>query len=509
MAMIPKKHVPTVLIVLDGFGMRTHKEGNAIALAQTPNITQWFHSYPTALLKASGSAVGLPENMMGNSQVGHMTLGCGRIIEQPLKRINNAIDDGSFFTNPLLVETLKHVKSKDSTLHIMALLSDAGIHGYIDHVHAYLKAAVQQGVTRIVVHAFLDGRDTPPRSAQIFLEQLEAMLKDFKCGVIGSMHGRFYAMDRDHHWDRTEKSYTVLTQNSLETPLDWRKILEQSYAQGITDEFVLPVQLVPHAIIQDGDGIIFANIRSDRARQLASCFIQPDFKKFKVRHIDLSCFLTPVSYGAGLRTSILFPPVAVRNTLKDVLAQHEKTMFSIAETEKYAHVTYFFSGGNEKILQHEVRILIPSVKAITYANIPAMSGALITQAVLKSLKKFPRDFYLINYANADMVGHSGNLNATIKAVEFLDGELKKLYDIVVEHMGGTMYITADHGKAEQMIDAKTGQPRTAHTTNLVPFIMLRKDLENSGKKLTLKELADVAPFILHNMGLEAPEDMKR
>lgn len=508
--MVYKKHVPTALIILDGFGVRTHKEGNAISLAHTSNIDQWLKKYPHTVLKASGSAVGLPEGIMGNSQVGHMAIGCGRIISQPLTIINNAITDNSFFTNPQLITQLNLIKSARKTLHIMGLLSDAGIHADIGHMQAYIQAAIQEGVSRIIVHAFLDGRDTPVQSAAHFLERIEQSLRDdAPYGDIGSIHGRFYAMDRDHHWDRTEKSYRVLTSNSIETKKDWRSVLNESYAQGITDEFLVPTQLIPDAIVRDGDGIIFTNIRPDRARQLTACFVQPQFNKFAVRSIPLLFFITPVCYGQKIKTIVLYPSSHIKNTLKDILAMHDKTMFSIAETEKYAHVTYFFSGGSEKIVPHEIRILIPSVKATTYAHLPAMSAPAITHAIIKSLKKFPRDFYLINYANADMVGHSGNLNATIKAIEVLDEELKKLYDIIVEQMGGTMYITADHGKAEQMIDTKTEQARTAHTTNPVPFIMIRKDLENSGKKLALKELSDIAPFILENMGIPIPEEMQQ
>lgn len=509
LTMTSKKHIPTALIILDGFGFRTNIEGNAIALADTPNLDQWLKSYPNTLLKASGIAVGLPEGIIGNSEVGHMAIGCGRIIEQPLTIINKAIADGSFFTDPMLVKYLKNIKKSNKALHIMGLLSDAGVQSDLGHLFAFLKAATQQDIKNIIVHAFLDGRDTPPRSAEIFLEKLENKLKELECGIIGSIHGRFYPMDRDHHWDRIEKSYRTLTQDQTQIKQDWRIVLKENYAQGITDEFILPTQLVPKAIISDNDGIIFFNIRSDRARELTRCFVDPQFKKFKTNKLALDFFITPVSYGAGLKTTVLYPETLPKNTLKDILAAHDKTMFSIAETEKYAHVTYFFSGGNEKIMHHEIRILIPSIKATTYVQSPAMSAPLITQSIIKSLRKFPRDFYLINYANADMVGHSGNLNSTIKAVEVLDDELRKLYDTIVQQMGGTMYITADHGKAEQMIDSKTGQARTAHTTNPVPFIMLRKDLENSGKKLTLKQLSDIAPFILENMGIIVPTEMKK
>jgi len=507
--MIHKKHIPTVLIILDGFGFRTNPEGNAVSLADTPNLTKWLKEYPHTLLRASGIAVGLPEGFVGNSEVGHMAIGCGRIIQQPLSTIQNAIANGSFFSNPILVEKLRELKDKQQTLHIMGLLSDAGIHSHMDHLKAYIKTAVQEGITNIVVHAFLDGRDTPPRTAEFYLEKLELILKTVGHGKIGSIQGRFYAMDRNHSWDRTESSYRSLTEQQTTQAADWRTVVKSNYAQNVTDEFIPPTQLDPSGYIKPGDGIIFINIRSDRARQLTTSFIQPDFKKFKIHKLDLTFFITPVSYSPLLHTTVLYPEAKVAHCLKDVLAAHEKSQLSIAETEKYAHVTYFFSGGNEKIVNQEVRILVPSIQTASYANYPAMSAPLITQAVIKSLKRFPRDFYLVNYANADMVGHSGNLGATIKAIEILDAELKKIYDIVVEQMGGTMYITADHGKAEQMIDSKTGQPRTAHTTNPVPFVMIRNNLENSGMKLDIKELANIAPLILKNMGLPVPDEMKK
>lgn len=497
--MVHKKHIPTALVILDGFGFRTNSEGNAIALAKTPNLDRWLKIYPNTVLKASGTAVGLPEGTIGNSEVGHITIGTGRIIQQPLTVINHAIEDGSFFTNPILCNELGKLRTTGKTVHIMGLLSNAGVHSSTKHLYAFIKAAQQQGIARIVVHPFLDGRDVAPKSAEPLLETLQKNLEQTGIGIIGSLHGRFYAMDRDRHWERTEKSYRVLTQKQNGSLPHWREALQASYAQGITDEFFVPTQVAPNAQICNGDGIIFINIRPDRARQLTQCFTQPHFKQFKTQALDLAFFITPVTYGTQTPSLVLYPQPIPDNTLKDILAQHEKTIFSIAETEKYAHVTYFFSGGNEKIVHHEIRILIPSIKAVSYAPYPAMSAPLITQAVIKSLRRFPRDFYLINYANADMVGHSGNLNATIKAIEVLDEELGKLYDVVVQEMGGTLYITADHGKAEQMIDSKTGQPRTAHTTNPVPFIMLRKGLENSGEKLPLKGLSDIAGFILKEM----------
>jgi 2,3-bisphosphoglycerate-independent phosphoglycerate mutase len=506
--MAHKKNKPTALIILDGFGTRPYKEGNAVSMAYMPSFNSWMKEYPSAIIKASGSAVGLLDGMMGNSQVGHMAIGCGRVVQQPIVHIDKAIADGSFFANNNLVNALESIRKTGKRLHIMGLLSDAGIHNYIGHLKAYVNAAITHGVSQIVLHAFLDGRDTPPRSAHIFLQQAQAILAQEKCGVIGSIHGRFYAMDRDNHWDRTRKSYEVLTQNISSVPVSWQDALDLSYAQGVTDEFLVPVQLDPGAAIQDGDGIIFTNIRPDRARQLTACFVKKNFTHFPLQTIQVSFFVTPISYGAGLHTTVLFPYTPVKNTLKDVLSQHEKTIFSVAETEKYAHVTYFFSGGTEKIFPHEVRILVPSIKVSSYAQVPAMSAQGITQSVLKSLKKNPRDFYLINYANADMVGHSGNIPATVKALEILDEELKKLYEVIVHQMNGTMYVTADHGKAEQMLDVQSGQPRTAHTTNPVPFVMLRNDLKHGKSKLSIKKLSDIAALILSNMDISVPEEMK-
>ncbi|MDR3550368.1 MAG: 2,3-bisphosphoglycerate-independent phosphoglycerate mutase [Candidatus Babeliales bacterium] len=500
---------PTALVILDGFGYSPNTQNNAIAQGKMPHFNSWMERYPHTLLKASGQAVGLLDNVIGNSEVGHMTIGAGRIIQQPLTIIHNAITDGSFFENPLLLEKLAMLKKTGNTLHIMGLLSDAGVHSHTELLYALIKAAVTAGITHIIIHPFLDGRDVAPRSAQHYMQQLDNYLKTTDCGIIGSIHGRFYAMDRDHNWDRTNLSYQALTQLQPSTYTTWQELIKANYAQGITDEFIVPTQLSPKAVIKQGDGIIFFNIRPDRARQLTQAFIDPIFKQFPTQHLNLSCFITPVTYGDALKTDVLFTPPLIKNTLKEVLSDHDKSMLSIAETEKYAHVTYFFAGGKEKIFNTEVRILIPSVATKSFADFPAMSAPLITQAVIKSLEKAPKCFYLINYANADMVGHSGDLNATIKAVECLDKELEELYQVIVEQMDGTLYITADHGKAEQMFDPKTNQPCTSHTTNPVPFIMLRKDLENKEMALPLTQLADIAPWILEHMELPVPDEMKR
>lgn len=500
------KH-PTALVILDGFGYHKNSLYNAISQAKKPNLDAWFSHYPHALLKASGHAVGLLDNYMGNSEVGHMTIGAGRIVQQPISLIHDAIIDKSFFKNPVLVEKLAALKKSGDALHIMGLVSDGGVHSDIEHLYAFLDAAHQHGIKYVYIHAFLDGRDTPPRSAMTYLNQLDQALTLFEFGSIGSLHGRFYAMDRDKNWDRTEKSYRILTENQ-DTPQCWQDALEKQYAQGTTDEFFIPTQLDPTSTIQQGDGVIFFNIRADRARQLAAAFVDPIFNYFPVKKLNLSFFMTPVPYASDLKTDVLYKPVSVNNVLEDVLAGNNKTIFSIAETEKYAHVTYFFNGGREQPTPTETRILIPSIKSHDYINNPEMRAREITDAVLASLTSDPKDFYLINYANADMVGHSGNLAATVAAIECLDSELKRLYDQVVERMNGTLYITADHGNAEEMIDPATHEPKTSHTTNPVPFIMLQKGISPS-MKLPLCELSDIAPFILRTMGLDVPEEMTR
>ena len=499
----------TALIILDGFGYREAINYNAIYHAHTPNYDAWMQEYPHAILGASGTHVGLPEGNIGSSEAGHLTIGSGRIIKESVTIINDAIATKSFFSNPILISTLKKLKT-DKTLHLMGLLSDASVHANLKQLYAFLEVAKQQGITNIVIHPFLDGRDTPPQSAGQYLQLLEKKLTELGIGKIGSIHGRLYAMDRDKNWNRTEQSYRTLTEPQQIPYPSWEQAVEHYYTINTTDEFIPPTQLDKDAYIKNGDGIIFFNFRPDRARQLATAFINPDFDSFKRKLLKLAFFITPTVYNTKLQTEALYPAQKnATNSLKDVLMQHGKTIFSIAETEKYAHVTYFFDGGREDSAPNETRILVPSLHTKQYAKQPEMSAHAITEKVLESLKTDPRDFYLINYANADMVGHSGNFGATIKAIECLDKQLSILYNQIVEKMGGTMYITADHGNAEDMYDEEAHQPRTAHTTNPVPFIMLRNDLKGKGgEKLPLKQLSAIAPFILKNMDLPVPKEME-
>ena len=487
---------PVVLVILDGFGYRKETQHNAIALAQTPMLDYLTNAFPHTLINASGTAVGLPPGTMGNSEVGHITIGAGKRIKQMAVRINEVIQNHSFFTNPILIQQLKTLP-KDKALHFIGLCSNANVHSNINHLKAYLKVAQQQRVKTVYIHAFLDGRDTPPQSAQEYLEQIETLIKTFPFAKLGSISGRFYAMDRDTNWERTKRTYDILTRKYPPKFTSWHSALTHYYDKKIGDEFIPPIQLDPQSIIQSGDGIIFFNFRPDRARQLTAAFIQPNFSHFKTKKIILRFFITPNNYKTKqFKTIVLFGEKPIRNTLKDILQRHHKQFYSIAETEKYAHITYFFAGGKEKKYPNETRILISSLAAKTYANFPCMSAPTITKNVLEELKSNKYDFYLINYANADMVGHSGDLQATIAAVECLDRQLEKLYKEVVEQKDGTLIITADHGNAEDMFDTQAQQPKTSHTTNQVPFMVIQQQLKKKKIKLPVKELADIMPFIL-------------
>jgi 2,3-bisphosphoglycerate-independent phosphoglycerate mutase len=486
---------PVVLVILDGFGYSTELNFNAVASASMPTLTQISKLHPHVLLQASGAAVGLPEGMMGNSEVGHSTMGAGRIIKQPITVINDMIETGEFFKNEALLKCMNHARDSNTTLHLLGLLSDAGVHSSEKHLYALITMAAQHHVKKIVIHAFLDGRDSPPFSAAEHLEALQRKLEPHG-GVIGSIHGRFYAMDRDTNWERTEKSIAVLEQPHKDG-VPWQQALAQGYAQGISDEFIEPTVITPHTEIKPGDSVIFFNVREDRMRQLTS----------KIdKNIKPLCIVTAISYEPSLKTDVIYNKPVITHTLLDEIEKAGLRIFTIAETEKYAHVTYFFSGGKEIKRSCETRILIPSHKVKSYADDPCMSAPEITQAVTDSLKKDPCDFYLINFANADMVAHTGNFKATVEALECLDKQLAALYQAVVKELHGTLIITADHGKAEKMWDFKTQQPRTAHTTNLVPFYYVTD--HNTPHSLPLTQLRDVAPFILKKLHIAIPHEMQ-
>jgi 2,3-bisphosphoglycerate-independent phosphoglycerate mutase len=513
---------PVLLIILDGFGHSEQASYNAIANARTPNFTHWLSTYPHTTLQASGQDVGLLPGTIGTSEVGHLTIGAGRVVPESVLLLHRAIDDGSFFTNDVLVTSLAALKKVGGRLHLMGLLSDAGVHSHEKHLHALIKAAIQAGITKIFIHPFLDGRDTPPRSAQIYLENLQRIIDAYGTGTIATIAGRFYAMDRDNNWDRTQQAYDCLTHSQPTAYHTWQSALPAYYHQGITDEFIPPTQFDAQGIVMPSDGIIFFNFRADRARQLTRCFVDPHKLPFSASGVPLTFFITATEYDHVLaidtkmvaRTGALLVKNKVENTLKEVLARAGKAVFSIAETEKYAHVTYFFSGGKEGKIGNEQQVLIPSIKTKDYIGHPEMKAAEITDTVLKSLVQDRIDFYLINYANADMVGHSGNYAATIKAVECLDTQLKRLYDVVVTTMDGTIYITGDHGNAESMFDEQSQQPKTSHTLNPVPFIMINKEVAHKSfailaSSARLHGLRDIAPFILTQMGIAVPDEMKQ
>jgi len=402
-----------VLVILDGFGYRKDKAYNAISQAKTPTLDFFYQHFPHTLLAASGPAVGLPPGCSGNSEAGHTTLGAGHIILQPVTLLDHAIDGNSFFHNTVLHKTITQLPT-DKKLHIIGLASDAGIHSMTRHIITCVQIAHNHNIHSVFVHALLDGRDSPPRSASVFLTHLNSALRTIKTGILGSVCGRFYGMDRDKNWERTQAYYRMLTTRADPPFCSWKHVLDYYYPHQITDEFIPPTLLNPHAVIEPHDGIIFINVRPDRARQLTTCFLGSPTLPFKTKNISLTFFITPFSYGTDLQTTELYPQEPINKTLKEILNEQNKTVFSIAETEKYAHITYFFDGGREEPFSHETRVLIPSLREKTYERNPEMSADKITDAVMKSLQENPRDFYLINYANADMVGHSGNMQQHAK-----------------------------------------------------------------------------------------------
>ena len=493
---------PLALVILDGLGYREEKELNAVHHANTPNLDKMINEYPNTLIKASGTSVGLPDGYMGTSEVGHMTIGAGRIIKQSITKINESIKDGSFFSNKKLNDFLKNIENKNSNLHLLGMTSDAGVHSHISHLFAILKTAKNFSIKNIFIHAFLDGRDVPPYSAKNFLSDLDKELKNYPNTHIADIHGRFYAMDRDKNWERIKESYDTLTIKKIEKPKSWETEIQKFYDEKISDEFITPTQLHPNATIKSGDGIIYFNSRPDRARQLAATFVEKNFDGFERKSIPETTFLSMIRYSEKFSQPYIFEKEKIEDTLLNKLSNAKKTIFTIAETEKYAHITYFFSGGKETTRQNETRVLIPSIKAKNYIENPQMSAAKITDAIVESLENKPCDFYLVNYANPDMVGHSGNFEATVKAVECVDKQIGKLYEEIVEKRNGTLLITADHGNAEIMFDKKSDQPHTQHTTNLVRFLFVTKTNKRENIKLSLNGLYDIAPFILKNMNID-------
>jgi 2,3-bisphosphoglycerate-independent phosphoglycerate mutase len=499
-----------VLIVLDGWGVNMQKEGNAIASAHAPVYHSLIRDYPHTQLLAAGESVGLPDGQMGNSEVGHLNLGAGRVVYQDSTRISKAIRDGEFFNNPVLLAAMDQAKRAGGVLHFMGLLSDGGVHSRFDHIYALFDLAKKQGMKHVFFHAFLDGRDTPPSSALEYVSQLEQFLAKTGVGKIASVSGRYYAMDRDKRWERVQKAYEALVLGKGIRKYGAAEAVRESYENGRTDEFILPTVILnaasnrPIATIRDNDAVIFCNFRSDRAREITRVLTDTTFREFDRSVVPrLSSFVCLTQYDESFDLPVAFTPVRLTHILGEEISRNGLQQLRIAETEKYAHVTFFFNGGEEQPFPLEDRVLIPSPRDVaTYDKKPEMSAREITEKLVKAILSRKYAFILANYANPDMVGHTGVLEAAIKAVEVLDECLGRVVRAAQE-TGACVLITADHGNLETMADPSTGQPHTAHTTDPVPFIVL-------GQKVVLKEqgiLADVAPTALQLLGIEQPEEM--
>ena len=496
----------TMLMILDGFGMNNNAEGNSIKIANTPNIDNLMKKNPTTEIHTSGLDVGLPEGQMGNSEVGHTNIGAGRIVYQELTRITKEIEEGDFFSNPELVKAIENCKEHETKLHIMGLLSDGGVHSHNRHLYALLELAKRKDFEDVYVHCFLDGRDTPPASAENYLAELEKKMAEKGVGKIASISGRYYSMDRDKRWERVEKSYQALVNGIGEKETSSIIAIEKSYQKEVFDEFVEPTLICnndePIATIQKNDSVIFFNFRPDRAREITRTLVDPDFDGFKRDYFPVY-FVCFTQYDATLpNVHIAFKPTTLENTFGEYISKKGLTQLRIAETEKYAHVTFFFNGGEEKQYPGEDRILVPSPKVATYDLKPEMSAKEVTEKVIEAIQSQKYNCIILNYANPDMVGHTGNLEATVKAIETIDDCVGKVVE-EVNKVQGVLLITADHGNAEQMIDYETGEPHTAHTTNPVPFILVGKE----DAKLKPGRLADLAPTMLDIMGLEKPKEM--
>jgi 2,3-bisphosphoglycerate-independent phosphoglycerate mutase len=499
---------PVALIIMDGFGLRDEISGNAVAQAHKPNYERYLAQYPHSTLTASGEAVGLPPGQMGNSEVGHLNIGSGRIVYQDLSLINNEIKTGEFFSNEALLAAVHHAQSHHTQLHLVGLLSDGGVHSHNTHLYALLKLAKQEGFAEVYVHALLDGRDVAPDSGLHYVEELQAQMAEIGVGQIATVQGRYYAMDRDKRWDRVQQSYRAMVYGEGAQSTDPVQAVRESYAANVFDEFVLPTVIVdetgkPRATVSDEDALIFFNFRPDRAIQLSQAFTQDGFAGFDLgakapQNLFYVCFTV---YSDTVRGLVAFPPKDLRNTLGDVLVTHHKRQLRIAETEKYPHVTFFFSGGRDIPLEGETRILIPSPKVATYDLQPEMSAYAVAAACVQEINADKQDVIILNFANPDMVGHSGLLEPTKRAVEVTDACMGQVVEAVLAH-GGVALITADHGNADMVFDM-AGKPYTAHTTNPVPFIVTKQGI-------TLREhgiLADIAPTMLDLLGIPQPPEM--
>ena len=497
---------PMMLMILDGFGSNENEKANAINIANTPNIDRIMKTWPTTKIHTSGLNVGLPEGQMGNSEVGHTNIGAGRVVYQDLTRITKAIEEGDFFSIKEFSESIENCKKHNSKLHIMGLLSDGGVHSHIRHLSALLELAKRKDFEDVYVHCFLDGRDTPPSSGEGYITKLQEKMQEKGVGRIASISGRFYAMDRDKRWERVKKAYDALVKGEGEKATSPIQAIESSYQQEIFDEFVLPTVIYsnnePIAKIENNDSVIFFNYRPDRAREITRSLVDPKFDGFDTKPLNLYyvCF---TQYDETMpNVEVAFKPTRLKNTFGEYISKKGLKQLRIAETEKYAHVTFFFNGGEEKVFEGEDRILVPSPKVATYDLKPEMSAYEVTEKLLEAINQDKYDTIILNYANPDMVGHTGILESAVKAIEAIDECVGKVVQTVREK-GGVILITADHGNSEQMIDYKTGEPHTAHTTNPVPLILVGME----GVALKEGKLADLAPTMLDIMGLEKPEEM--
>ncbi|MBI5417432.1 2,3-bisphosphoglycerate-independent phosphoglycerate mutase [Candidatus Poribacteria bacterium] len=497
-----------LLLIMDGWGINRKKEGNAIKLAKTPYIDSLLEKYPNARLKASGEDVGLPDNQMGNSEVGHLNLGAGRIVYQPLTRISLEIRKGSFFNNPVLEKSIFHAKKNNSALHLMGLLSDGGVHSHIEHLFALLDLANKHNLSKVYIHAFLDGRDVPPRSAKEYFLQLNEKLKNINNVKVATVMGRYYSMDRDNRWERVQLAYEALVNSKGFYTTSVINAVDEGYKRGEDDEFIKPTVIndesgKPIGRIRDNDSIMFFNFRPDRARQITRVINNINFSIFPHYVFNNIYFGCMCQYDETFNLPIAYTNENIENDLGEVLEKHNLTQLRIAETEKYAHVTYFFSGGKEKEYKGESRVLINSPKIATYDLKPEMSAYELTHHALEEIRKKTHNLIVLNYANPDMVGHTGSLEAAERAVEVVDECVSKVVEEMLK-IDGVVLLTGDHGNAEQMIDYATHNPHTAHTSNLVPLILVDK---NNHYKIKNGKLGDVAPTILDIFGLQKPKEM--
>jgi 2,3-bisphosphoglycerate-independent phosphoglycerate mutase len=501
---------PVVLIILDGWGYREDTDGNAVMAANTPVVDSLWQAYPHTTIRTSGKDVGLPEGQMGNSEVGHLNIGAGRVVPQELVRISDAVEDGTLLSNFALVKICQEVKQRNGKLHLIGLCSDGGVHSHLSHLFGLLDLAKDQQLTDVCIHVVTDGRDTLPDSGKGYVQELLNYIHQVGIGRIVTLSGRYYSMDRDRRWERVQKAYDVMTQDGAGSGASVLDVIQSSYDAGITDEFIVPTRIAPGAV-QPEDGVIFYNFRPDRARQLTQVFVDSDFEGFEREQIQPLAFATFTQYDSAFPVAVAFEPQNLNNILGEVISRHGLRQFRCAETEKYAHVTYFFNGGIEEPFPGEDRELVPSPQVATYDRAPSMSAAAVTDVAISAIEKQIYSLVIINYANPDMVGHTGKMEATIEALETVDKCLGRLLESVVR-AGGSAIIIADHGNAETMWD-ENGNPWTAHTTNPVPFILVEGEgvkIPGHGTEVRLRtdgRLSDIAPTILEMLKLPQPPEM--